>query len=203
MAKSLEGVLYEIGLENLEKRKADQKFADEKARKESSRLAHISSVLLSLWDLAGIILKNPGKKIIIDSDTGEIYTGIISDNRMEKFHKLPAKVPGRLSLEIDRDSLTSYLTSRSFVFSPGNPLKHRWENAGHIAPKEHGSAVVYNFEERLSQVSPKEIHKKITTNSLGHKFVEISIDDYPVSVGMSLATKKVQYYIFEGKTVEI
>lgn len=200
MSESLNQIINEINLEKLHNNSLDKQFEENQARILSSKLAKVSKVLISLWELTAIIMKlKPGESIVIDGDSGDMFRGRV---KTAKLQKMAEKVAGRTSLEIDSQGFHEYLVTRSSVFSPGNPLKHTWEMHIKKAPKICGNPVVEIFEELLAQ-NKRKITKKFTSNSLGHNYVEISMEGIDIIIGINLNTNKVHYYISGGKKTEI
>lgn len=184
----------------------DQQFQAEKEAKESKFFSRVSSVLISVWQLKEILVKlSAGESVIIDSD-GNLYKGRV---KLEKYQKLYKKLPGKNDTAFDNGT-HEYLATKSWITSPGNPLKNSWESIALKAPELSSHPVIQLFEDKLSSCfkegttafDPEIVTKNFVTNNNG-KFVEISIKDYPVSVGISMTTQKIRYYIYKGQITDI
>jgi hypothetical protein len=205
MKNSLDKVLYHIHLTEIQRKQADERFQEEKARKESKFLSRVSSVLISLWDLAGIIIKSPpGSQVVIDADSGRLYRARFSEEKLGKMKALPQKIAGRTSLEMDADSLPEHVMrrSREYVGMVSNQ-KSTWNAHGRKAPKPHGNAVVFFFELQLKNTKDFSKIRVDTLTVNGYSVSEISIQGFPTKIGISNSTNKVLYYIVNGKKTEI
>jgi hypothetical protein len=191
-------VLAKISPE-LQKRNAeliDERFKAQIAVEETRYLTKVSRVLIGLWDLAGLILKSkPGDSIVIDCDSGRMYTGKV---KHEKLKEIPQKVAGRVSMEMDTEGFHEYFMSRSWVKAFGSPRKNSWDSVALKAPKHRDTPVVDLFEDKLQEISMSDV----TVNHLtgpNHYYYEVSIKDYPIVLGINAKINKVAYYIFQGK----
>lgn len=200
---SIDKLFYEIGLQKIEARRADDRFLEQKAREESRYLAKVSRVLIGLWELTAIIMKmKPGESLVIDGDSGRMYTGRISDEKLKKFSLLPEKVPGRTSLEIDGDGRNERLLAHYTPVLFGNSRPKSWDTKTRKAPIESGSPIVYFFEQKLAE-TPKNKVQCNTYDEGGQTFMEVFIKDYPIAIGYGKSNKKPYYVLFQGKRTDI
>ncbi len=200
--ESFDHLLHEMGLRKIEKERIDEYFRKVGEEKETRYLAKVSHILISLWDLASIVMKlKPGESLIIHGDSGRMFRGRISEQKLdEKFTELREKVAGRVSLGIDGNGRNERILARSGITSYGkSPFKKSWNNKVEALDKVEGNEDLYLFEQKFLRTDKKKVSEEIVKNDFGHEYLEISIKDYPTTIGIGIASGRVSYTITDGK----
>lgn len=201
---SFEKVLYDAGMEKIQAAKADELFREQKSRQDSKFLSKISRVVIAAWDFAHLIAQlNPGETLTVNSE-GHIFRGRVNT---EKLKMLPEKLPGKNSLEFDTGTY-EYIATKSWVAGYGNPVKNPWDKLQvKLAPSSDDHPLVAIFKEKVEEVllrgKPEEITYAHSVTVMGHKFCEISIENFPIILGVNEATKKPRYIWAGGKRIDL
>jgi len=176
-----------------------QKIQEAVSRNESRGLARISRFIMSTWDLLSILTKTKhGESIVIDSE-GNVFRGRVNT---EKLQALPGKVSGFKNNDFDAAGLQEFFTTKSYVNSPAPTFKNAWEGSVK-PPKNIDSPILEEWMEKINHLSPEDI---VTINKVTKDmatFLEITIEGFPITVGIFEKTGTAYYYIFQGKRHEL
>lgn len=183
--RDIDHILYEMGLKKIEARRVDDYFQNMAEQKETKFLSRMSHILINLWDLASIIAKlRPGESLIIHGDSGRMFRGKISEEKLaKKCTELREKVPGRVSLTIDGNGRNENLLAKGSPIVFGrNPQKKSGDTCTRVYPRVSGNADLYLFEEMLQNIQKEDV-TVIEVEIQGHKYLETSIKNYPTKIG--------------------
>lgn len=195
-------VLYQAGLENVDRQKVQDEWDDAVSRQMSKKLSRASKVIISSWDFIKVLFSlKPGQSIVVDYD-GNIFRGRLNT---DKFEKLPQKFSiGRHDHSVDSGLHDSAMRTSSSVSSPSPAFKNSWNKIHAKAVSDKSSKQVpmdvsiifWNME----FYTPDEIIvEKVTTGPLAHKFTEITAKELPnVSLGIS-SLGSLRYYRRNGE----
>lgn len=199
--QSLDHFLHQMHLKGIDGKRLDERFQNELDRKDTELLARASRVLITLWELTRIIMKSPpGTQIVIDADSGYMYRGRISQEKLlTKFKQLPVKVAGRKSLIIDGNGANERIVAKvGFVPFRNHHGKRAYDVHAKALAKVEANEDVFWFEEKMKEVAPEDVTESIVKFE-GHEFLEISIKDYPTKIRIMNSSGRLSHSITEGK----
>jgi hypothetical protein len=167
-------IAYEANLQKIQNQKLDERFLEQKARKESQYLSRISSYIVSAWDLLKIFAqRKEGEVIVVDFD-GNIFRGRLSEDRLKKMTKVPGKVPQHVPSNLDDAEFTYQGFVSKSVAEPANIVRgfsNEWNSAVKKAAKNQAVPMLDMFlrlcEYKKSQGKTPEIHHEISTGPNG------------------------------------
>lgn len=135
-----------------------------------SSLKRTSQVLVNLWELAHLVVGLKSGQCLVIDEGGSIFKGKVSTGRLQK---LPDKVPGKKSLELDMNGREKVLT-KWFVQSPSTAFKNAWDSQVLQEPKTDVSFHVHLFMLNLENNHDKVKHLGMVTD-YNHKYIVLEL----------------------------
>lgn len=201
--EELQDITIEAEFKENDAKKVQEKWDDYIARQESRQLSRISQVLVSTWEILGLLLKlKPGETITFDRD-GNIFSGRVN---LDKLKPLPQKFyVGRQSSVFDVGNSQSMPTKSSVM--GGMPI---WKNSWNRIHSKLLRHVTQDIPVKVSifLVEFAEIPEdELIVESLemkDYKFTEFTWKKFPdVTIGINPNTDLLKYYKIQGVTTWI
>lgn len=199
---TIQQALMETQLEKLEMLEVQRVYDEMKSHEESRGLARISQVLISIWQLPGIILKlAEGQSLVIDRE-GNMWKGRV---KTDKFPSLPQKLHIKKSSHVlDVGTFQSMKTSSS-VSSPGPVWKNQWDKIRTKLMKSESTGfypmAVSFFLMEVDEIPQEELtYGENVAGNGDWKFTEITWSKYPdYTMGIVQATGTMKYWKLNGE----
>lgn len=169
-------------------------FREAESREKSRKLARVSDVLASLWEIGQIILKlKPGHSLIISED-GSMYTGRVN---VEKHTAIGKKYPGKSRHFTDAINRYENPLTKWWVNAPSPAFKNGWDLALRKS-KEVEHPIFELFLEYFAEYIRKNptmegVRYNIVVDALRLSYHEIIIPGCPVICAVTKDGSMVYY----------
>ena len=182
---------------------ADIRFEEMQAQKLSEKLAELSGVIITGWELQELLAKLPEGMSLVVND-GEIYVGRVSPERLGKMRKVGKRVAKKTPSNLDTAEFEyKKIVSKSFA----NPavvagFKPQWKTALRKAPTNNEFPLLGAFLDWMDANPDNEVHWEIVEKGRQDFEVTISVEGLRTQITTNTFGRVIRYQTPDGKIVE-